>query len=61
MALENIDDDQAGILLSDAGYIAIQREEFILARMLLEKAIDVSPRYNQRAASNLVKLEARQN
>lgn len=60
-ALENIGEDQAATLLGDAGYIAMQREEFTLARALLEKAIEVSPRYNQRAALNLESLEARQN
>lgn len=60
-ALEGVDEDQAAILLGDAGYIAMQREEFTLARALLEKAIEVSPRYNERAALNLEKLEARHN
>lgn len=60
-ALENIWEDQAATLLSDAGYIAMQREEFTLARVLLEKAIEVSPLYNQRAALNLKKLETRLN
>ena len=60
-ALENVREDQAAILLSDAGYIAMQREEFTLARALLEKAIEVSPRYNERAMLNLKKLEVRRN
>lgn len=60
-ALENVNEDQAGTLLSDAGYIALQREEYVLARALLEKAIEISPRYNQRAAQNLERLESRQN
>lgn len=60
-ALENVREDQAAILLADAGYIAMQREEFTLARALLEKAIEVSPRYNERAALNLEKLEMRRN
>ena len=60
-ALQNIADDQAGDILSDAGYIALQREEYVLARMLLEKSIGISPRYNERAARNLEKLEARHN
>ncbi|MEP3890156.1 MAG: tetratricopeptide repeat protein [Hellea sp.] len=60
-ALENVGEDQAAILLGDAGYIAMQREDFTLARALLEKAIEVSPRYNERAALNLEKLEARHN
>ena len=60
-ALENVGEDQAATLLSDAGYIAMQRKEYTLARTLLEKAIEVSPRYNQRAALNLKKLEALQN
>ena len=60
-ALENVRADYAANLLGDAGYIAMQREEFSLARALLEKAIEVSPRYNERAALNLEKLEARRN
>jgi len=60
-ALEDIDETQATNILNDAGYIAIQREEYSLARALLEKAIEISPVYNQRAALNLEKLEARQN
>lgn len=60
-ALKNVREDQAGSLLGDAGYIAMQREEFTLARALLEKAIEVSPRYNERAVLNLETLEMRRN
>lgn len=60
-ALKDVSEDRASTLLSDAGYIAMQREDYILARALLEKAIEVSPRYNQRAALNLEALEARHN
>ena len=60
-ALENVSDDAAGTLLGDAGYIAMQREDYTLARVLLEKAIEVSPLYNQRAARNLEQLELRHN
>lgn len=60
-ALENVSEAQAATLLSDAGYIAMQRREFSLARMLLEKAIEVSPVYNERAAHSLEQLELRQN
>lgn len=60
-ALQNVSEGQAATLLGDAGYIAMQREEFTLAHTLLEKAIEVSPHYNQRAARNLEALEARQN
>jgi len=59
--LENVSDEEAGTLLGDAGYIAMQREDYTLARVLLEKAIEVSPVYNQRAALNLEQLELRQN
>lgn len=60
-ALEKLDDAQAGLILGDAGFIALQREEYVLARMLLEKSIDISPRYNEQAVSNLEMLEARHN
>ena len=60
-ALENVSDEQAGTLLGDAGYIAMEREDYSLARVLLEKAIEMSPSYNQRAAHNLEQLELRQN
>jgi len=60
-ALENVRDDNAASLLGDAGYIAMQREEYALARVLLEKAIEVSPTYNQRAVHNLEQLELRHN
>lgn len=60
-ALENVSDDEAGTLLGDAGYIAMQREDYALARILLEKAVEISPSYNQRAARNLEQLELRQN
>ena len=60
-ALQDVNDSEAGILLSDAGFIAMQREDYTLARILLEKAVDVSPRYNPRAARNLAILNARQN
>lgn len=60
-ALKNVSDDKAGILLGDAGYIAMQREDYRLARILLEKAIEISPLYNTRAARNLEQLELRQN
>ncbi len=60
-ALEKLDDSQAGLILGDAGFIAMQREEYVLARLLLEKSIDISPRYNEQAVRNLEKLEARHN
>jgi len=60
-ALEKVSDDNAATLLGDAGYIAMQREEYTLARVLLEKAIEISPVYNELAARNLEKLELRQN
>ena len=60
-ALNNVSDDEAGTLLSDAGYIAMQRKDYALARVLLEKAVEVSPRYNPRAVQNLEKLKLRQN
>jgi len=60
-ALKDVNDNEAGALLSDAGYIAMQREDYVLARVLLEKAVEVSPSYNQRAAKNLDVLEARHN
>ena len=60
-ALENIGDKEAATILGDAGFIAMQREEYTLAWALLEKAIEISPVYNQRAAFNLEQLELRQN
>ncbi|MDB2437943.1 tetratricopeptide repeat protein [Hellea sp.] len=60
-ALENAADNDAANILGDAGYIAMQREDYSLARILLEKAIEVSPRYNQRAVLHLEQLESRQN
>lgn len=60
-ALEKLDDSQAGLILGDAGFIAMQREEYVLARLLLEKSIDISPRYNEQAVRNLEKLETRDN
>lgn len=60
-ALKNIGDSEAATILGDAGFIAMQREEYTLARVFLEKAIEVSPVYNQRAALNLEQLELRQN
>jgi len=58
-ALENAADDEAADILADAGYIAMQREDYKLARMLLQKAIDVSPRYNERADLSMEQLESR--
>ncbi|WP_026941116.1 tetratricopeptide repeat protein [Hellea balneolensis] len=52
-ALKNLASAQAGLILSDAGFIALQREEYLLARILLEKSIEVSPRYNEQAVRNL--------
>lgn len=60
-ALEKLDDSQAGLILGDAGFIAMQREEYVLAKLLLEKSIEISPRYNEQAVRNLEKLEARHN
>lgn len=60
-ALSNLSHEDSGTLLGDAGYIAMQRKEYTLARLLLEKAIEMSPTYNQRAALNLEQLELRQN
>lgn len=55
-ALQDIPEDKAGEFLGEAGRVALSREDYPIARRLLEKAIDISPRYNQRAAQDLEKL-----
>ena len=52
-ALSNLDEMQASGILTEAGILAKQRQELTLAKSLLEKALEISPRYNQRAANTL--------
>ena len=52
-ALSNLDEIQASGILTEAGILAKQRQERTLAKSLLEKALEISPRYNQRAANTL--------
>jgi len=54
--LKALSGDKATTLLSDAGKVAIQKDDFALARTLLEKAIEISPTYNQQAIEALEKL-----
>ena len=60
-ALEGVSDNDAGMFLGDAGLIAMQREDYVLARILLKKAIEISPSYNAGASKTLDALKARQN
>lgn len=55
-ALSNLDDMQASEIITEAGILATQRQELTLAKSLLEKALEISPRYNQRAANTLQTL-----
>jgi len=57
-ALNDIEIDRAAPLLNDAGYVAMKRGDRALARLLLEKAMALSPVYYTEAATNLERLNA---
>ncbi len=57
--LREFPENRAASLLNDAGFIAMQNEEFVLAVYLLEKAIEISPTYHIKAVENLKLAEAR--
>lgn len=58
-ALEYMPAERAGVILGQAGQMAMKRGEYELARLCLKKALEVSPSYHVQAAQDLAALQTR--
>jgi len=59
-ALSDIDDRRASNIFNDAGYVAIQQDDKIMAERLFEKALEISPVFHVKASANLDALKSSQ-
>ena len=56
-ALRGLGETRAAHILNDAGYIAMQKEDYTLAETLFERAIETNPTYHDKAYANLAVLK----
>lgn len=59
-ALMDIDEHRASDIFNDAGYVAIQQNNIIMAERFFEKAMEISPVFHVKANANLSALKAQE-